>query len=274
MKRTSKNGTEGGTDSTERVPGERTSADEYIQTKAKIEPLRPKRSETKVVLMPVTKEVEENYRRLAEKLCLFENTTDQTQVAPRKLRRTQRFLMKAIDIVASLVILFLATPLMLIVSVFIKMIPRGPVFYRSTYLGKNGKTFTLYKFRTMIKGAEKLGPGWTAKNDPRVTKIGGVLRRSRLDELPIFFNVLLGDMSLVGPRPQPARPTKMYAPWQKKRLSVKPGLTGLTQIKEPYELKPEHSLRIDSIYIQKRSLLLNIWTIFKSIPLLFTRKRW
>jgi lipopolysaccharide/colanic/teichoic acid biosynthesis glycosyltransferase len=133
----------------------------------------------------------------------------------------------------------------------------------------------LYKFRTMVHNAEKhTGPVWAARDDDRVTPIGKILRRTRLDELPQLFNVLKGDMSLVGPRPERPYFVKQHKVLQGVRLVVKPGITGLAQVRGQYDLKPEHKLKYDYLYIQKRSLFLNIYILLQTIPVILLKRGW
>jgi lipopolysaccharide/colanic/teichoic acid biosynthesis glycosyltransferase len=149
------------------------------------------------------------------------------------------------------------------------------VLYTQERVGKAGQVFTLYKFRTMIDGAENhVGPVWAAKEDGRVTRVGRILRRMRLDELPQLYNILVGDMSLVGPRPERPFFVERHEALQGVRLSVKPGLTGLAQIRSFYDLKPAHKARYDNLYIQHRSLLLNVYILLLTIPVVLTRKGW
>jgi len=188
---------------------------------------------------------------------------------------TAELLIRLFDMVGSLVILILAFPVMLGVALLIKLTSHGPVLYRQERVGKNGSVFTLYKFRTMINDAEKhIGPVLAAKDDDRVTPIGRILRRMRLDELPQLFNILCGEMSLVGPRPERPYFVARHKVLQGVRLSVKPGLTGLAQVRSVYDLKPSHKVRYDSLYIQRRSLLLNIYILLQTIPVLLARKGW
>jgi len=189
--------------------------------------------------------------------------------------RTVEFLIRLLDIVGSLTILAIAFPLMLTAAVLVKLTSRGPVFYRQERVGKQGRTFDLYKFRTMIDNAEKhVGPVWAAKDDDRITPVGRVLRRTRLDELPQLYNILCGHMSLVGPRPERPFFVERHKALQGARLVVKPGLTGLAQIRSFYDLKPAHKVKYDYLYIQNRSLLLNIYILLQTIPVLFTKKGW
>ena len=209
--------------------------------------------------------------RVTEEACLSLDSTEAC-VPPKG---TAELLIRLFDMVGSLVILILAFPVMLGVALLIKLTSHGPVLYRQERVGKNGSVFTLYKFRTMINDAEKhIGPVLAAKDDDRVTPIGRILRRMRLDELPQLFNILCGEMSLVGPRPERPYFVARHKVLQGVRLSVKPGLTGLAQVRSVYDLKPSHKVRYDSLYIQRRSLLLNIYILLQTIPVLLARKGW
>lgn len=185
------------------------------------------------------------------------------------------WLMRALDIVGSVVILLAAAPVMLVIAILLKITSSGSVLYGQARVGKNGKVFPLYKFRTMIDNAEQhSGPVWATRDDPRVTRIGRILRRTRLDELPQLFCVLRNHMSLVGPRPERPYFVGRYKALQGMRLAVKPGLTGLAQVRSYYNLKPEHKTKYDQLYIQNRSFLLNLYILIKTIPVLFTNRGW
>ncbi|UCG81683.1 MAG: sugar transferase [Desulfobacterales bacterium] len=187
----------------------------------------------------------------------------------------EEFLMRNLDIIGSIIVLIIFTPVMVMFSLLIKISSPGPVFYEQQRVGKDGKVFTLYKFRTMVKDAEKeLGPVLARRDDPRITKIGKILRTTRLDELPQLLNVLRGDMSLVGPRPERPHFVKLHKALHELRLAVKPGLTGLAQIRSFYDLKPRHKIKYDYLYIQKRSLLLNLYILTRTLPIIFSRKGW
>lgn len=184
-------------------------------------------------------------------------------------------LIRALDVVGSVTILFLAAPAMLVIVLLIRIVCGGPTLYKQKRVGKNGKIFTLYKFRTMVNGAEEhTGPIWATEDDSRVTPIGSVLRKTRLDELPQLFNVLGGDMSLVGPRPERPYFVSQHKALQGIRLTVKPGLTGLAQVRSYYNLKPDHKLKYDYLYIRRRSLLLNLSILLQTIPVIFSKKGW
>ncbi len=192
-------------------------------------------------------------------------------------RRSDRdeFFIATLDISISLILLILTAVPMLIISILIKLTSRGTVIYKQKRVGKNGKTFTLYKFRTMVKEAEKkVGPVLAKQDDSRVTKTGKVLRTTRFDELPQLFNVLCGQMSLVGPRPERPHFVKLHKALQGLRLAVKPGLTGLAQIRNIYDLHPKHKIKYDYLYIQRRSLGLNLKIMLQTIPVVFFKKGW
>jgi lipopolysaccharide/colanic/teichoic acid biosynthesis glycosyltransferase len=190
-------------------------------------------------------------------------------------RDVEEFLMRGLDILGSIVILVISTPVLVLIALVAKMISRGPIFYKQQRVGKDGRLFTLYKFRTMVQDAEKeVGPVLASRDDPRVTKMGRLLRRTRLDELPQLLNVLRGDMSLVGPRPERPHFVKQHKALHELRLAVKPGLTGLAQIRSFYNLEPKHKIKYDYLYIQRRSLLLNLYILVLTIPAVFSRKGW
>jgi len=187
----------------------------------------------------------------------------------------EEFLIRVMDIVGSLIMLIISGSLVALVSVLIKITSQGPVLYKQDRAGKDGKIFTLYKFRTMIQDAEKLsGLTPTVKDDTRVTKVGKWLRITRLDELPQLLNVLKGDMSLVGPRPENLYRVETHKALQGIRLAVRPGLTGLAQVRSFYDLKPQHKIKYDYLYIQRRSLRLNLYILAKTIPVIFSKKGW
>jgi lipopolysaccharide/colanic/teichoic acid biosynthesis glycosyltransferase len=187
----------------------------------------------------------------------------------------EEFLMRGLDIVGSLLTLIVIMPLLLLISVLIKLTSPGPVFYTQKRAGKDGRTFTLYKFRTMVRDAEKSsGFAEALENDPRVTKVGSILRRLRLDELPQLLNVLKNEMSLVGPRPENLYRVGVHKALQGIRLAVKPGITGLAQIRSFYNLRPQHKIKYDYLYIQRRSLFLNLYILARTIPTVFSKKGW
>lgn len=188
-------------------------------------------------------------------------------------REAEELAMRGLDILGSILILMVSLPVTMVVALLIKLDSEGPVFYKQERVGKDGKCFMLYKFRTMVNDAEKqLGPVWAAKNDPRVTKIGKLLRETRLDEFPQLLNVLRGQMSLVGPRPERPFFVKRHKVLMTIRLAVKPGLTGLAQIRNSYDLHPKHKIKYDYLYIQRRSLFLNLYVLAKTLPVMLLKK--
>lgn len=184
-----------------------------------------------------------------------------------------RFTKRAFDIVSCSVALLICAIPMALIAIKIKQESEGPVFYAQRRVGKNGKVFKLYKFRSMYIDAEARGAQWATEKDPRITPLGGKLRKSRLDEIPQFWNVIKGDMSLIGPRPE--RPAfheefcKRINGWDQ-RLLVKPGISGLAQVTGGYELLPKEKAVFDIRYIEKRGIILDLSIIWKTIKTVFT----
>jgi exopolysaccharide biosynthesis polyprenyl glycosylphosphotransferase len=183
-----------------------------------------------------------------------------------------RFLKRLIDIFISTLVLFVMFPFMALTAFLIKLDSHGPVLYRQKRLGFRGREFTLYKFRSMVSDAEKhTGPVWARKNDVRITRVGRYMRPLRVDELPQLINVLKGDMSFVGPRPErPAFVEKLRRaiPLYTLRLNVYPGITGLAQVKHRYDTSVEsvkHKLRYDLHYINNMSLRMDLKILLKTI---------
>ena len=177
------------------------------------------------------------------------------------------------DLLLSILLLVVLLVPMGILALAIRLDSSGPVLYRQTRLGLSGVPFTLLKFRTMTENAECGGPVWAAKDDPRRTKIGVFLRRFHLDELPQLWNIFIGDMSFVGPRPEREifyQTFGMIVADFDKRLLVKPGLTGLAQISGGYDLTPAEKWRYDMQYIGNRSVLLDIRCLVLTFPTVLT----
>ncbi|MFA5031821.1 MAG: sugar transferase [bacterium] len=192
-------------------------------------------------------------------------------------------LKRVFDILASLIGLVLCIPIFIIVSILIKSDSKGPIFYGGTRVGKKGKKFKLCKFRTMNPDASKKGPAITYSDDPRITKIGKLLRNTKIDELPQLLNVLKGEISFVGPRPESPFYVEKYNKEQLKVLDVKPGITGLAQLKFPAEesiLKEENlhedylhnilpqKLVLDMEYIKKYSFIFDLKILFQTLSIL------
>jgi lipopolysaccharide/colanic/teichoic acid biosynthesis glycosyltransferase len=166
---------------------------------------------------------------------------------------------RLLDIVLSAAALLLSAPLLLAAVIAIKLESRGPAFYRQRRSGLHGEPFDMLKLRTMVDGAEHIGAGLAVNvNDSRITRVGSLLRRTSLDELPNLLNVLRGEMSLVGPRPTLPAQVAQYTPRQRERLSVKPGITGWAQINGRASLPWSERIELDLHYVEHRSLLLDL----------------
>jgi exopolysaccharide biosynthesis polyprenyl glycosylphosphotransferase len=186
---------------------------------------------------------------------------------------------RAFDLGATLIGVLLLSPVFIIVAGLIKLTSPGPVFFVQERNGCRGQIFKMYKFRSMVTNAEQLlkelesknevsGHMFKIKDDPRITWIGKLIRKTSIDELPQLFNVLKGDMSLVGPRPPIPREVVKYDAWHKLRLSVKPGLTGLWQISGRNGIGFEDMVRLDLKYIKERGFWYDLKIIFKTVPVL------
>lgn len=179
-----------------------------------------------------------------------------------------RFIKRSFDIISCSIALLICAIPMAVIAIKIKHESEGPVFYAQRRVGKDGKVFKLYKFRSMYIDAEARGAQWAVEGDPRITPLGKKLRKSRLDEIPQFWNVIKGDMSLIGPRPE--RPAfheefcKRIDGWDQ-RLLVKPGISGLAQVTGGYELLPKEKVVFDIRYIETRSISLDISIIVKTL---------
>lgn len=187
--------------------------------------------------------------------------------------RHQLLLKRLFDLISSLAGVVVLLPVYIVISIAIKIDSEGPIFFLQERLGKDGKTFNIIKFRTMVVNAEKIGDGLTVKaeTDPRITKVGQFLRSTSLDELPQLFNVVKGEMSLVGPRPpvtyHPYKGYSNYPEWAKKRFQIKPGITGLTQVTVRNSVSWNERIRVDIQYINNFS----IWNDISILIRTFTR---
>lgn len=193
------------------------------------------------------------------------------------------FIKYTLDRLLAFIALMLLSPLIILISILIKTTSKGNILYKHERIGLNGKPFSMLKFRTMFKDADKRKKGlahlnkmdkvvFKIKDDPRITRTGKILRRFSLDELPQLFNVLKGNMSLVGPRPPLSEEVSRYKDWQRKRLSIKPGLTCLWLIRGRSDLPFEEWMRLDLEYINNWSLSLDFFILLKTIPVLISGK--
>lgn len=190
---------------------------------------------------------------------------------------------RIIDIVASFTGLILLSPLILIVSMLIKLESKGEVIFKQKRVGLNGKEFYMYKFRSMVINAEELkeqlesqnemsGPMFKIKDDPRITKVGKFIRKTSIDELPQLINVIKGDMSLVGPRPSLPKEVEKFEQWMMERLEVKPGLTCIWQISGRNNIDFEDWMKLDIKYVRERSFKLDMKLILKTVLVLLGDK--
>jgi lipopolysaccharide/colanic/teichoic acid biosynthesis glycosyltransferase len=180
-------------------------------------------------------------------------------------------LSRAFDIVVASVLLVIGSPVLAAAVVAIRLETRGPAFYRQRRVGKDGEPFELWKLRTMVPGAEAMGAGiYVLEGDPRITRVGGFLRRFSIDELPNLFNVLRGDMAIVGPRPTIQAQVDRYTDRQRRRLEVKPGITGWAQVNGRTSLPWPERIELDVWYVDHRSARLDLRILGKTVRLLVT----
>lgn len=196
------------------------------------------------------------------------------------ITQTQRTLKRTLDVVGSLLLMAVLSPLLLAIAIWVKLDSRGPVFFKQTRVGLDGRHFTCWKFRTMVEDAEARraelehlsdGPGllFKLKEDPRVTRAGKILRRYSFDELPQLWNVIRADMSLVGPRPALPIEAEQYDDWVRNRLRVRPGMSGLWQVSGRTETSFSDYIRYDLFYIQNWSLSLDLWILWRTFRAVF-----
>src|SRR5450631_1003573 len=185
---------------------------------------------------------------------------------------------RIIDVVVSFVLVLLLAPLFLTVAVLVSLTSPGPIFFKQKRVGSNKRQFIMYKFRTMVPNAERIqeellhlnemsGPVFKIRNDPRMTQLGRMLRKTSADELPQLFNVLKGDMSLVGPRPMSVRDYQLFnEDWQRRRFSVRPGITCLWQVNGRSSISFEQWMQLDLQYMDEWSLWLDVKILARTIP--------
>jgi len=190
---------------------------------------------------------------------------------------------RVIDIVVATIALFITIPLFPLIALAIKLDSPGPVIFRQVRIGAGGQPFVIFKFRSMVQDAERRladlidihnleAPAFKLENDPRVTRVGRFLRKSSLDELPQFWNVLCGPMSLVGPRPEEEWVVALYSEEHKRRLAVKPGMTGPMQVNGRADLKLEQRLAYEVEYIEQYSLWRDFIILLKTVPVILSRR--
>jgi lipopolysaccharide/colanic/teichoic acid biosynthesis glycosyltransferase len=180
-------------------------------------------------------------------------------------------LSRVLDVVLAALLLLIAAPLLALAALAIRLESRGPVFYRHLRVGRDGEMFELWKLRTMIPGAESMGAGlYVLDGDPRITRVGRMLRRFSLDELPNLVNVLRGDMAIVGPRPTVQEQVDRYTDRQRRRLEVKPGITGWAQINGRTSLPWPDRIELDVWYVEHRSMRLDLRILARTARMLAT----
>jgi exopolysaccharide biosynthesis polyprenyl glycosylphosphotransferase len=215
--------------------------------------------------------------------CNKEQAANIVELEGARESRAYAVLKRALDIGVASILLLLFLPIIPVVTLLILLDSPGPIFFKQKRVGKNGKIFNFYKFRSMVSGAENVigslrplsgvdGPVFKIKDDPRITHVGRFLRRSSLDELPQLINVLLGDMSVVGPRPNLPSEVSQYLPWQKRRLEVVPGITCFWQIAGRSHIGFQEWMRLDLEYVRNRSLATDLKIMLKTVPAVIARK--
>lgn len=216
-----------------------------------------------------------------EQVNIEETLREEENENENKNKRTSYDINKrGIDFLLSLLGLVILSPILLIVALIIKLDSRGQVIFKQERVGLKGKKFYMYKFRSMVVNAEELkdklqkqnemsGPMFKMKRDPRITRVGRFIRKTSIDELPQLFNVLKGEMSLVGPRPSLPKEVMKFEPWMLKRLEVKPGLTCYWQVSGRSSIGFEEWMKLDCEYVHDRSILLDLKLIFKTFFVLF-----
>ncbi|WP_242984732.1 sugar transferase [Clostridium taeniosporum] len=190
-----------------------------------------------------------------------------------KEKQLYEFIKRILDLLFSIIALVIAVPIILVTCILVRLESKGNPIYSQERLGKNGRKFSVYKIRSMYTDAEKNGPQWAGKNDNRVTKIGKFIRKTRIDELPQLFNILKGEMSIVGPRPEREYFIEKFSkdiPNFKQRLLVIPGLTGYAQINGGYDITPLEKLELDLKYIENRGVIEDFKIMLKTVKIVLT----
>jgi lipopolysaccharide/colanic/teichoic acid biosynthesis glycosyltransferase len=198
-------------------------------------------------------------------------------------KRGYEFIKRAADIICSSLALIVLFPILVVVSILIKIETKGQVIFSQDRVGIDGKIFKMYKFRSMVTNAEELkeklmeqnersGPMFKIRDDPRITKVGRFIRKTSIDELPQLVNILKGDMSIVGPRPSLPKEVKQFEGWMIKRLNVKPGLTCYWQVAGRNDIDFEEWMKLDVRYVAERNIIIDAKLIFKTFFVLFGDK--
>jgi lipopolysaccharide/colanic/teichoic acid biosynthesis glycosyltransferase len=182
------------------------------------------------------------------------------------------FIKRFTDITFSLLLLIITSPILLIAMIAIKLDSKGPVFFIHERMGFKGEPFKMFKFRGMIDNALSLGPELTQKNDPRITRVGKFLRRTSLDEIPQVINVLKGEMSIIGPRPEVISIANRYSDQQKKVFDFKPGITGISQINGRQLLLPEDRVEMEIKYYKQATFVKDLIILIKTLKVILTNK--
>lgn len=180
---------------------------------------------------------------------------------------------RILDILFSLMLIILTFPIVMVTVVAVKCESHGPIFYKQVRVGLMGRKIVITKFRSMYMDAEKNGAQWAQKKDPRVTRVGKIIRRTRIDELPQLFSVLKGDLSLIGPRPERPNFTEEFShkyPGFEKRLRIKPGLSGYAQINGGYDIDPGQKAKLDCYYINHLSFWIDVKIFISTIKIIFS----
>ncbi len=188
------------------------------------------------------------------------------------MSKYQKILKRIFDLFLSSILLIISTPIFIIVAIAIKLDSKGPVFFIHERTGMNGKNFKMIKFRGMVQNALEIGPELTQHNDPRITRVGKFLRRTSLDEIPQFINVLKGEMSIVGPRPEITSITAKYTPVEKRVFNFRPGITGISQINGRQMLSPSDRVRMEIHYYEKASFISDIIIMLKTFSVVISNE--
>lgn len=200
------------------------------------------------------------------------------EVLPEIMSYSQKLAKRVIDVAVSVLTLTILAPILILCAILVKLSSKGGISYKQNRVGKNGKLFAMYKFRSMIENAEEYGPEWAGEEDPRITKIGRILRKTYLDEVPQMLNVLKNEMSLVGPRPERPHFVELLSkeiPYYYKRQSIKPGITGWAQVKHKYDASLDDvrvKLQYDFYYIENMSLKLDFKIIINTLLVIIFMK--